>query len=51
MNKFGKNMTYYQYEQAIKEEEEPNVEIKEEAVDINKAFTERTGIVIPKSYK
>ena len=51
MNKFGKNMTYYQYEQAIKEEEEPNVEVKEEAVDINKAFTERTGIVIPKSYK
>ena len=50
MNKFGKNMTYYQYEQAIKEEE-PNVETKEEAVDINKAFTERTGIVIPKSYK
>jgi len=51
MNKFGKNMTYYQYEQAIKEEEEPNVEVKEKAVDINKAFTERTGIVIPKSYK
>lgn len=52
MRKFGKNMTYYQYEQAVKEEEEDsNVETKEEAVDVNKAFTERTGIVIPKSYK
>ena len=53
MRKFGKNMTYYQYEQAVKEEEEEdsNVETKEEAVDVNKAFTERTGIVIPKSYK
>jgi len=51
MNRFGKNMTYYQYEQAVKEEEDSNVETKEEAVDVNKAFTERTGIVIPKSYK
>ena len=51
MNRFGKNVTYYQYEQAVKNEEESKVEIKEEAVDINKAFTERTGIVIPKSYK
>ena len=51
MRKFGKKMTYYQYEQAVKEEEDFNVETKEEAVDVNKAFTERTGIVIPKSYK
>jgi len=51
MNRFGRNMTYYQYEQAVKEEEEAKVEPKEEAVDVNKAFTERTGIVIPKSYK
>ena len=51
MRKFGKKMTYYQYEQAVKEEEDSNVKTKEEAVDVNKAFTERTGIVIPKSYK
>ena len=51
MNRFGKNMTYYQYEQAVKAEEESKVEIKEKEVDVNEAFTERTGIVIPKSYK
>jgi len=51
MNKFGKNMTYYQYEQAVKEIDETNAPIKEEAVDVNKAFTKRTGIVIPESYK
>ena len=51
MRRFGKNMTYYQYEQAVKNEEESKVETKEEAVDVNEAFTERTGIVIPKSYK
>ena len=37
--------------QAVKNEEESKVETKEEAVDINKGFTERTGILIPKSYK
>ena len=52
MNRFGQNMTYYQYEQAVKQEEEnTNTKPKEEEEDINKAFTERTGIVIPKSYK
>ena len=51
MNRFGKNMTYYQYEQAVKNEEETKVEIQKDEVDVNKAFTERTGIVIPKSYK
>ena len=51
MRRFGKNMTYYQYEQAVKNQEESKVETKEEAVDVNEAFTERTGIVIPKSYK
>ena len=51
VNKFGKNMTYYQYEQKVKEEEETKVEIKQDETDVNKAFTERTGIVIPKSYK
>ena len=51
MNRFGKNMTYYQYEQAVKNEEESKAEIQKDEVDINKAFTERTGIVIPKSYK
>ena len=51
VNKFGKNMTYYQYEQKVKEEEETKVEIKQDEADVNKAFTERTGITIPKSYK
>ena len=51
MRRFGKNMTYYQYEQAVKGEEETKVEIQKDEVDINKTFTERTGIVIPKSYK
>lgn len=51
VNKFGKNMTYYQYEQKVKEEEETKVEIKQDETDVNKAFTERTGITIPKSYK
>ena len=51
MRKFGKTMTYYQYEQAVKEEEESKDEIQKDEVDVNKAFTERTGIVIPKSYK
>ena len=51
INSFCKTMTYYQYEQAVKNEEESKVETQEDAVDINKAFTERTGIVIPKSYK
>tara|TARA_A100000172_G_scaffold15769_2_gene8286 strand:- start:31 stop:507 length:477 start_codon:yes stop_codon:yes gene_type:complete len=51
VNKFGKNMTYYQYEQKVKEEEETKVEIKQDETDVNKAFTERTGIVIPESYK
>ena len=51
VNKFGKNMTYYQYEQKVKEEEETKVEIKQDKTDVNKAFTERTGITIPKSYK
>ena len=51
VNKFGKNMTYYQYEQKVKEAEETNVEIKQDETDVNKAFTERTGITIPESYK
>ena len=51
VNKFGKNMTYYQYEQKVKEEEETKVEIKQDETDVNKAFTKRTGITIPKSYK
>ena len=51
VNKFGKNMTYYQYEKAVKEEAETKVEIKQDETDVNKAFTERTGITIPKSYK
>ena len=51
VNKFGKNMTYYQYEQKVKEEEETQVEIKQDETDVNKAFTERTGITIPESYK
>ena len=51
VNKFGKIMTYYQYEQKVKEEEETKVEIKQDETDVNKAFTERTGITIPKSYK
>ena len=51
VNKFGKNMTYYQYEQKVKEEEEAKVEIKQDETDVNKTFTERTGIVIPESYK
>ena len=51
MNKFGKNMTYYQYEKAVKEEAETKVEIKQDETDVNKAFTERTSITIPKSYK
>ena len=51
VNKFGKNMTYYQYEQKVKEAEKTNVEIKQDETDVNKTFTERTGIVIPESYK
>ena len=51
VNKFGKNMTYYQYEQKVKEEEETQVEIKQDETDVNKAFTKRTGITIPESYK
>ena len=51
VNKFGKNMTYYHYQQKVKEEEETKVEIKQDEADVNKAFTERTGITIPKSYK
>ena len=51
VNKFGKYMTYYQYEQKVKEEAETKVEIKQDETDVNKAFTERTGITIPKSYK
>ena len=55
MNKFGENMTYYQYEQRVKAEEEDEIKKAEEKrlkdLDATKAFTERTGIVIPKSYK
>ena len=50
MNRFGENMTYYQYEQRVKAEDEAE-EKRLKEVDANKAFTERTGIVIPKSYK
>ena len=52
VNKFGKNMTYYQYEQKVKEEEK-NAEttFKKETTVEDSKFTERTGLVIPKSYK
>ena len=52
VNKFGKNMTYYQYEQKVKEEEEKaETTFKEKTTVDDSKFTERTGLVIPKSYK